>query len=66
MVSDFLVSAVRFTLEPETSCAQAQILRATIPHCPPKTNYRLILLFIRDIKTNPSSVCYTANPVKEN
>ncbi len=50
MVSDFLVSPVRFTLEPETSCAQAQILRATIPPCPPKTNHRLILLFIMDVK----------------
>lgn len=50
LASDFLVSSLCFTPKPETSCAQAQILRAVTYFVPPKTNYRLILLFMIDVK----------------
>lgn len=65
IVSDFLVSADRFALEPEPSCAEVQILRAANAHCPPKTNYGLILLFIIGVKAN-WVLWYAARPWSKN
>ena len=53
-------------LEPRTSCAYAAVLggKGWGSHCPQKTNYRVILLFITRVKNQPRCCVEYGCPVK--